>query len=728
MAKDEKRWRRRALHPRPASGAASAPPIRSPRRARRGLAALAAAGLLLLVEVGCSEAPAGGSEPAGPGPLAKAEYVDPAACNGCHSDIWQTYSQTGMGRSFQRLRPGGRAYAASTPYYHAASDRHYEMALRDGRYFQRRFQTDSAGAEVNVLEKEAHFVMGSGSHARTFLHLSPSGKLSQLPLGWYAEGGGRWRMSPGYDRRNHDGFQRVIAYDCMFCHNGYPEVPAGQDLPGRRPLYRGAIPEGIDCQRCHGPGSVHVQAMTEDPDRADASSSIVNPARLPAARRDEVCFQCHLEPTSRPLPNILHKYGRGYFSYRPGQPLADYAIYFDHAPGTGWDGKFEINHAAYRLRQSPCVTREGRPIGCTACHDPHQSSSSEAARRRYAEVCSGCHSGPLAALPSDARHRSGSDCVRCHMPQRRTDDVVHAVMTDHRIQAVAPQGLLRPKRERSAAAEAAYRGEVVLHYPPQLPARDGALYGALAQTAQGSNVDAGAARLASAIERHAPAEAGFYLEMGAALEELGRLAEAALWYERSLAKAPGFVLAWIRLGSVLSRSSEHQRAQEAFRRAGALDPRDPRVPKETGLDLARQGRFDEAAAVSRRGIPLDPDLPELHNNLGGALAELGRFDEAQAALREAVRLQPDLAEAQFNLGSVLAARGDLAGAVERWRAAVRSQPDYSAAHFNLAVIEARRGDVESALGHLEAALGADPGFERAEDLRNQLTASAGGGR
>ncbi len=728
MAWVEQHRSRWALPLAPAFGAVSATPNRSPLRIADGLAALAAAGLLLLVGAGCSGTPAGGSAPAGPDPLAEAEYVAPAACNGCHSDVWQTYRQTGMGRSFQRLRPGARDYATSAAYYHEASDRHYEMALREGRHFQRRFQRDPAGAEANVLEKEVHFVMGSGNHARTFLHLSPSGKLSQLPLGWYAEGGGRWRMSPGYDRRNHDGFQRVIAYDCMFCHNGYPDVPDGQDLPGRRPLYRGAIPEGIDCQRCHGPGSVHVQAMTEDPDRADASSSIVNPARLPADRRDEVCYQCHLEPTSRPLPNILHRYDRGYFSYRPGQPLADYALFFDHAPGAGWDGKFEINHAAYRLRQSPCVTQEGRPIGCTACHDPHQPSSSEEARRRYDEVCAGCHSGSMAALPSDQRHQSGSGCVRCHMPQRRTDDVVHAVMTDHRIQAAVPQGLLRPKRERSAAAETAYRGEVVLHYPLELPARDGALYGALAQTAQGSNLDVGIARLEAAIERHAPSEAGFYLELAAALEERGRLAEAAVWYERSLTNAPGFVLAWIRLGSVLSRSSEHQRAQEALRRAAALDPSDPRVPKEMGLDLARQGRFDEAAAVSRQGIPLDPDLPELHSNLGGALAELGRFDDAEAALREAVRLQPDLAEAQFNLGSVLAARGDLAGAVERWREAVRSKPDYSAARFNLAVIEARRGNMESALAHLDAALDADPGFERARELRNQLSASADGGQ
>ena len=66
--------------------------------------------------------------------------------------------------------------------------------------------------------------MGSGNHARTYLHLTPLGTLIQLPLGWYSEDGGKWTMSPGYDRPDHDGFRRQIAYKCMAGHNAYPEV------------------------------------------------------------------------------------------------------------------------------------------------------------------------------------------------------------------------------------------------------------------------------------------------------------------------------------------------------------------------------------------------------------------------------------------------------------------------------------------------------------------------
>src|SRR6185295_3884427 len=147
-----------------------------------------------------------------------------------------------------------------------------------------------------------------------------------------------------------------------------------------------------------------------------------------------------------------------------GEPLADFALHFDEAPGKGHDDKFEIVNSAYRLRRSACFQRSEGRLLCTTCHNPHDIPRGEAAARHYNGVCRQCHS------QVSAQHPRSDDCVSCHMPKRRTDDVVHAVMTDHYIQRRKPaRDLLAPIVERHDTDATAYRGEVVLYYPSQPP-------------------------------------------------------------------------------------------------------------------------------------------------------------------------------------------------------------------------------------------------------------------
>ncbi len=74
-------------------------------------------------------------------------------------------------------------------------------SMHDGAWYQRRWQTGFDGKETNVDEKRVDYVLGSGNHAKTYLHLTEKNTLQELPLGWYAEKGGYWAMNPGYDRR-----------------------------------------------------------------------------------------------------------------------------------------------------------------------------------------------------------------------------------------------------------------------------------------------------------------------------------------------------------------------------------------------------------------------------------------------------------------------------------------------------------------------------------------------
>jgi hypothetical protein len=156
------------------------------------------------------------------------------------------------------------------------------------------------------------YVMGSGNHARTYLHCEQDGTLIELPLAWYSEDGGHWGMNPGFDNA-HPMTRRLIVYECMFCHIAYPQIPptAHRDLSAS-PDYSAALPHGIHCQRCHGPGAAHFKAaQTPGVSAQQARAQILNPMHLNNGRQMEVCEQCHLETTSRPLPDRIRHHDQG---------------------------------------------------------------------------------------------------------------------------------------------------------------------------------------------------------------------------------------------------------------------------------------------------------------------------------------------------------------------------------------------------------------------------------
>jgi predicted CXXCH cytochrome family protein len=611
-------------------------------------------------------------------------------------------------------------------FYHQASDRHYTIQGRDGTYYQRRHQTGFDGREINVVEKQIHFVVGSGNHARTFLHRTPQGKITELPVAWYSENGGYWAMNPGYDHANHYDFTREITHECLFCHNAYPEIAQGTDRFGSQARFPGRIPEGIDCQRCHGPGRRHIEAVQAGK-REAIRGAIVNPARLSSERQLEICMQCHLETTSRRLPHSILRFDRGTFSYRPGEPLADYVLHFDHQPGTGRDDKFEIAHQAYRLRKSACFQKSAGRLTCTTCHDPHTAPRGPEAVEHYTRACLDCHSSELNRQIAASQHTSLENCLECHMPKRRTDDVVHVVMTDHFIQRRKPaRDLLAPLKERHETEETAYKGPVVLYYPPQLPATpESELYLAVAQVKELTNLEEGITRLAAAIQNHRPEGGEFYFELAEAYGKAGRVQEAIRFYQEAVRRKPDFLPGWLGLGRSLSKSGRHARGAEILRKTLENHPRDPAVLNDLGLIYVRQGKTAEAAAAFRTAVEIDPAYSEAYNNLGGALTQSGDQSGAEDAYRNAIRQQPDFAGAHRNLANVLASRGEFAEAEYHFKKAFHHQPEDALAHFDYGVALAGREKYYLAQAQFEAAVRLDPALAEAHNALGDMLAIQG---
>jgi Tfp pilus assembly protein PilF len=330
------------------------------------------------------------------------------------------------------------------------------------------------------------------------------------------------------------------------------------------------------------------------------------------------------------------------------------------------------------------------------------------------------------------------------MPKRRTDDVVHAVMTDHYIRKRQPRRDLRaPLVERHDNRETAYRGEVVLYYPPDL-AEGGAkdLYLAAAQVYAGANLEGGIGRLKEAIERHKPREVQFYHQLAEAYFRAGQDEPAADWYRKALERDANYLPSIRNLGATMSRMGRFSEAASILGRA----PGDAAALNNLGEALLGQEQSDEAAKVLRRALEIDPESPEALNNLGRALARSGDPSGAEQAWRSAIRVKPDyalahnnlanylntagrweearrhfeealldgsFALARYNYGTALAERGQADSAERYLTEAVRLDPGLADAHLNLGNLYAMRGRPERAALHFRKALEAKPDFGRA---------------
>jgi len=562
-------------------------------------------------------------------------YVADRACALCHSDLAASYAAKGMARAFQRPRPASDIEDFSAPpFVHSASGQEFQIVRRDGRLVFRRWQMGPDGQPVNVFETDVDWILGSGDHARTYLYRTPGGELYQLPLAWYTQTG-RWGMAPGFDRPDHEGVLRRVRRECVFCHTAYPDVPAGADAYGAPQMYPAAMPEGIGCQRCHGPGAEHVGlALGGIGSREEIRASIFNPERLPAAQRDEVCQGCHLQPTVA-MPG-LRRFGRGEFSFHPGEPLADYMVQVDvEEEGKPRSERFEINHHPYRLQQSRCFLESGGQLSCLTCHDPHRRIPDEQRAAHYRAACESCHGKEACTRPE---HGAGgaepADCAGCHMPKRRTQDVVHVVMTDHKITRT-PGGpaLLAPLAE----------SEPVLVDVRLLPGAPGGALGEVYRAAAVARTAGGAEAivyLEKKLNEARPAEIDPWLDLAQAQLRAGRPADAERTLNRVLERSPGHpqALEWLALAQ--GSQGEILKAITGLRQLLAAHPDRIEAEYNLGRLLAIRGENDEAARHLERALAARPNLAAGWHYLGEVRAAQGRPEEARACWRRALEIDP----------------------------------------------------------------------------------------
>ncbi|MBL7812338.1 MAG: tetratricopeptide repeat protein [Bacteroidetes bacterium] len=381
------------------------------------------------------------------------DYVGIETCRSCHQDHYNTFIETGMGRSFGPASEQRSAadFEHAKPVYDPKNDMYYAPLKEKGTFKIMEFRLKGRDTVYKRTETITH-IIGSGHHTNSHMWMD-NGYLFQAPLTYYTQSG-KWDLPPGFESVNTR-FGRKIDLECMSCHNAMPSVAAGSINLFTR------LPAGIDCERCHGPGELHVaeKRMGHIVDvKKEADRTIVNPAKLPWKLQVDVCQRCHLQGN-----NVL-KPGKQFTDFRPGMHLD--SVFEIYMPATAGKEDFVMAGHADRLQMSACFKKSntgntetynpGLNLTCISCHNPHISVRKTNVAG-FNNTCVQCHSNTgkstlkKCTAPAAELANALNNCVKCHMPASDTRDIPHVTVHDHYIrkplktaipQTVKPTGTL----------------------------------------------------------------------------------------------------------------------------------------------------------------------------------------------------------------------------------------------------------------------------------------------
>jgi predicted CXXCH cytochrome family protein len=569
------------------------------------------------------------------------KYVGDEACTACHLTIAESYRRHSMGRSLvpmaQQAAHERYGKQAGNPFQQWGFE--FQVQQRDGRVFHHYQCRDPQGKAVCAAEEEVRFVVGSGSRGRSYL-VSRDGFVFQSPISWFSQQE-TWDLSPGFKRERN--FERAVRAECLFCHCNQVVPRENTDNGFEEPLFRGYA---IGCERCHGPGQLHVEGRERGDPVEGVDYSIVNPSRLEPRLRDAVCEQCHLQGEAR-----IVRRGRQVFDYRPGLPLHLFWSVFVRKP------EYTDNNKAVsqvqQMHDSQCYRGSKGKLGCISCHDPHQLPPPAQHVSYYRERCLQCHADekPCSLAVSVRRQRQPDDsCVACHMPHAPSSNIAHTAITDHRI--------LRRAEESKPAAEMPplfLPGEVpMVHFhrdlvDPKDPDVGRDLGLALVGVGQATPVlGRPFARtilslLDASLKEH-PNDVAALEGRGYALWLQGRAHEAQPVFEEVVTRAPQWETALAHLATLTAQLNQREAAIGYWQRTIAVNPWKSGYHRDLAQVLADNQEWSKAAAECQKALRLSPADLETRVLLIGCFIRNGQKDRAREELEKVVVLDPAAAE------------------------------------------------------------------------------------
>lgn len=461
-------------------------------------------------------------------------------------------------------------------YINEKLNRRFEVYSKDTNLYQSESGIGAGGKETFKTDSQIEWIIGAGMNGFGAI-VRKDNYLFQAPLSFYAKPKS-WAPSPGYEFTDL-GFNRPITPGCIFCHSGRPNPVAGS--VGRfdsTPFSELAI----GCEKCHGPGAAHVQAIHDisapagkkSTQLAAFDSKIVNPARLTPYLANNICMACHQTGDVRVL-----KPGKTYRDVRPGHPLDETLSILIVPPTRESPPSADHVEHYYSMTLSKCYRASQGKLSCITCHDPHVEPSSEEAPAYFAGKCLSCHTNQSCKLPVATRmqQQPANNCIGCHMPKRDIQVISHSSATNHRIVARPDEPFPDVTFNQTTASL-----PDLIHLNP--------------------------ARIHSAGREDAP------LPLLTLLQAYGELS----------ANNPAYVAPYFKVLGQLEKTQ----------------PDDPLVQSSLGRKDLKSGDYQSAVSHLRRALENHPPVATTYADLADALTHLGQTEEALPLIEKAIELNP----------------------------------------------------------------------------------------
>ena len=538
----------------------------------------------------------------------RADYVGSERCGVCHEDLIEQQKTHHMAQT-------GRPANASDPLFSIPAD---------------------AGSEAIPRAEDVSAILGSGIHGVTPIRAA-SGRTIREHLMSYSVVLGSWFRTPGTEDTDDPlGSLKTVeeSRDCFGCH---ATTIAWQDdvLDASQSVF------GIQCERCHGPGSAHIDAVV---DGSTGTPKIFNPGALTREGQVLFCAQCHRQPIDFEPLEVL---GRA---------------------------KMLARHAGAGLMMSACFrsSPRDRTLTCTNCHSPHRNAAA-ADQVQYRETCLRCHAEPGLAHEYE-RVTPASDCIGCHM-LKESEGFYGMTFTDHWIRvpgAGPPLGSAR-QRDDLNYLELLYRNEWEIDEIGD--ERRSRLALGLAEVFFGLERHEDAFQWVRESLSHAP-KTKHRLKAAAMFRVGGELDEAEAILNAAIRLDPDLLRAHFDLGEIARERGAYEQATTHYERALAIRADFAEGHAAMGSALRQLNRLTQALAHFREADRLAPDNAMVLDGIAWVLAT--HPEPASRAPEEAVRLAERAAAATgYNnpvvldtLGAAYAASGDLETASNAVRKAI----------------------------------------------------------